>query len=122
MQNRRNLKSKILDLLKEQHLSSADEIRKALLKQDLSFNKTSIYRALEKLLSENLVCRHYLRGQEAVFELRQENHFHLLCKKCHQVFSMEKPEQFSLQTFDNSQFKIDHIHVTLIGLCQQCKN
>lgn len=113
----RNLKEVIISILEESHLLSAGAMLEKLVSQGKSYNKTSVYRALEQLEAENTICRHHFSETEAVFELSDHEHIHLVCTNCGKVTSSEKhfPQVKNLEGFS-----VKHQHVTLLGKCQNC--
>lgn len=113
----RNLKETIIALLKETHLLSVNGIIEKLAVQGKNYNKTSIYRALEQLERENIVCRHNLNESEAFFELFGDEHIHLVCTNCGKISSSEE----HIPTLKNVEgFSVEHQHVTLLGKCKDC--
>lgn len=113
----RNLKEVIVALLRENHLLSAGAIREKLLTQGKHFNKTSVYRSLEQLEIENIICRHHFEADEAVFELADHEHVHLVCRYCGKISTA--PEQAPV--INNSpDFTVEHQHITLLGKCKDC--
>lgn len=114
---KRNLKSKIIDVLGQNHLMSAVNILDFLAKQEYSYNKTSIYRALDQLLANELICQHYFRGSQAVYELRGDHHTHLVCKRCDKISTIECDYKHKIKV---NGFTIDHHHLTLVGVCGSC--
>lgn len=123
MQNSRNLKTQVMELLREKHLLSALEMKEILAKKGKKFHKTSIYRALEKLLDSGKICQHYFQDKEAVYELRAEDHAHLVCQKCGKVFSFSTAISASLEKLmtNQAEFRVDHLHLAAMGLCQKCQ-
>ena len=113
----RNLKEIIVSLLQNNHLLSAGTILKRLAAQGKSYNKTSVYRALGQLETENAICRHHFNEDEAVFELSHHEHIHLVCNNCRKVTSRESNLTQAI-TLDG--FTIEHQHVSLIGKCRVC--
>lgn len=114
-----SLKSTIIQLLERQHLLSVSGVLQALKKQGKSYNKTSVYRALDQLLAEGMVCRHHTSETEASYELREHHHAHLVCESCGSVET--GPCQYT-QPKRLKNFSVRHHHLTLFGICRQCKN
>lgn len=113
-----SLRQQLLSLLEKQHLLSVAEMLDWLKKTGKSYNKTSVYRALEQLLSENILCRHYFDEAEALYELREHHHAHLFCRHCGKVFAAESSYYPPKEV---KGFRVDHYHLTLIGLCPNCQ-
>jgi Fe2+ or Zn2+ uptake regulation protein len=114
----RNLKSQLIDLLKRHHLLSVSDILEKLKAEGKTYNKTSVYRSLETLLEEGLICRQYFNEAQALYELREDHHTHMVCDNCGKI---ESTECIYEEPKNNINFKIDHHHVTLVGKCQDCQ-
>lgn len=108
----------ILELLEHSHSLSAPEIVELLSRGDVSVNKTSVYRALDTMLEQDLICKQSFGDETPVFELRSHHHDHLVCEVCGSVqvtdCLMHLPK-----TVDG--FLIGHHHLTIYGLCEQCQ-
>lgn len=113
----RNLREQILELLKSKHLLSASDIIDLLEKKGKSYNKTSVYRSLEQLHTDNIICRQFFNKDKAQYELSDDHHTHLVCQKCGTVNSTEC--HFVEPVLTNN-FVINHHHVTLVGICEKC--
>jgi len=107
----------IIELLTKNHLLSVTQILELLEKNQTQFNKTSVYRALDKLLSEEKVCKQSFGGGEFVYELRAHHHDHAICNKCEKIIAIECDNH---EHKEISGFKISHHHKTLYGLCNNC--
>lgn len=114
----RNLKPVILEILHSHHLLSTKEVLDQLEVQGKKYNKTSAYRALEQLVNLNQICRHYIHNGEALYELREDHHAHLVCNTCGRVdivaCEYEQPSSIA-------GFRVEHHHLTLMGVCKKCQ-
>lgn len=113
-----SLKNTIIQLLEKQHLLSVSEVLQALKKEGKTYNKTSVYRALDQLLAEEVVCRHHFSESEASYELREHHHAHLVCESCGSVEA--GPCQYT-QPKRLKNFSVSHHHLTLFGTCMKCQ-
>jgi Fur family ferric uptake transcriptional regulator len=113
-----SLKDQLVQMLEEKHLLSVSEFLDLLKKKGKTYNKTSVYRALEQLLEKEVVCMHYFTTAEASYELRDHHHDHLVCTNCGTVSagecSFEEPKNVG-------SFKVNHHHTTLFGVCGDCQ-
>ncbi len=113
----RNLKKTIVELLTKEHLLSAHQILEKLSARHRSFNKTSVYRALDQLVADDQICEQRFAGTEAVYELRAHHHAHLVCENCGAIATthceLDQPKNID-------GFRISHHHVTFMGLCKHC--
>lgn len=119
MKTKRPKLKNALQLLLSQHKHlGVSEMLEHLSQKGHDFNKTSVYRALEKMLDEELVCRLQLAGDEATYELRKHHHAHVVCTNCSQTSTTactyQHPEKVG-------SFVISHHHTTLFGLCKDCQ-
>jgi Fur family ferric uptake transcriptional regulator len=112
------LSEKIIALLEKKHLLTAHEILAQLEKKGTPYNKTSVYRSLEKLLSSDTICRHEFNESEASYELHGDHHDHVVCTTCGIVESVNCKLTQSVRV---PGFSIDHHHLTLFGVCKKCR-
>lgn len=113
-----NLTTAIKKVLEEEHLLSAKEMLHIFEKQGRVYNKTSVYRALDQLISENAICRHHFYDDEAKYELREHHHTHLVCTNCKKI---ETTECTYAEPKEIGTFKADHHHTTIFGVCGKCR-
>src|SRR5687768_3566769 len=112
------LTTAITSLLEKHHVLSATDIGEKLTELGHPFNKTSIYRALERLQSQHTICQHNFTGTSIVYELTNAHHDHLVCTNCGSVTATNC--QVSSATHIDS-FAVDHHHATWFGTCQNCQ-
>lgn len=119
MSQTRDLKKRIQKLLEAQHLLSAQQVQDELEKDGNLYNKTSVYRSLQQLEAEGAVCQLHLGERPGLYELRNDHHLHLLCSICGEVSSAECEYR---QPHEVNGFAVDHHHLTLIGVCKNCRD
>ena len=113
-----HLATAILSLLHHHHLLSAPEIVTHFQTDKKPYNKTSVYRSLEKLLAENKICKQVFGDAEAVYEPIDHHHDHLVCQICRKIESLDCSYQ---QPKKIHGFRIDHHHLTFMGVCRNCQ-
>ncbi len=109
----------LITIFKKHHLLSVGEIL-ALLPVEFgkNYNKTSVYRALEKLEEQDTICKYTFSSGETKYELRQEHHDHLVCSQCGKVQAANCEVEIPSMV---SEFKTEHFHLTVFGLCDDCQ-
>ena len=117
---------KILELMESGDLrhQSAEDIYKALLKQDEEIGLATVYRVLTQFEGAGLVTRHHFEGGQAVFELNQgEHHDHLVCISCGKVveFMDDVIEQHQNQIAQQNKFTITEHSLIIYGRCEDCQ-
>lgn len=91
------------------------DINNFLKTKGVSFNKTSIYRYMDKLKSEDLVLEISTPKGNA-WELKTEsNHIHIICNKCNKIRCLELKQSLDLS---KSVANIQTINV--LGTCLEC--
>lgn len=114
--SRGKLSEQILQILKREHLASASAVLELLEKSGQHYNKTSVYRALERLMASEQICRTSLGKSEIYYELRYDDHAHLVCNYCGGISVYEMPVQSDL-----AGFRPEHSHITIFGICKNCQ-
>jgi Fur family transcriptional regulator, ferric uptake regulator len=117
--SRVSLEDLIRQLLERHHLLAAPEILSKLEKSQRRYNKTSVYRALDRMLADDLVCKHSFGSNSVYYELRGHDHDHLVCTRCGEITASESilPSPITLP-----DFTADHAHVTVFGVCGNCSS
>lgn len=109
---------------------TAEEVVDHLKEQGTSVGKSTVYRYLEKLVSQGRVRRFFIEeGYGACYQYAGENkqcheHFHLKCVSCGMLLHVQcdllvEAEKHILNDHD---FIIDNTKTVLYGLCDKCKD
>ena len=109
--------------MQKSHLSSHQIYEEVHLRLP-AINPSTVYRALERLVSLGKVTVSDMGLGAAVFELAGEKpHHHLVCQGCGNITMMEdeqiSPLLFQLETIYHFQIKTNHL--VLFGLCEKCQ-
>jgi Fur family ferric uptake transcriptional regulator len=114
----------ILQVLKHsevRHLS-AEDVYKALLRENNDVGLATVYRVLTQFEDAGLVMRHNFDGGHSVFELATaEHHDHMVCNTCGQVFEFADTliEEQQLKVAADLGFKLSGHSLHLYGVCQK---
>jgi len=104
------------------HLSPTEVFERARLDQP-GLTETTVYRTLEFLAEKGFALSAHVGNGKFVYELTEENHHHLICRKCGKTVAVDHAtltplyEQLQLST----GYKLDSSHVTFFGLCSKCQ-
>jgi Fur family transcriptional regulator, ferric uptake regulator len=112
------LEELVISLLERNHLLAAPDMLVHLQEAGHRYNKTSLYRALDRMLEENQLCKHSFGSNQIYYELRDHHHDHLVCTTCGKV---EATHSLLSPTLTIKSFTVDHTHVTVFGTCAQCQ-
>ena len=124
-------RTQVLDCLvnnKAKHMT-ADEISGWLKDNDIVVGKTTVYRTLEKLVSEGK-ARKYIseEGKSACFQYVDkeghcEEHFHLKCTECGKLIHVQCDYLAELEqhVFQHHKFEVDNTKTVLYGVCEECR-
>jgi Fe2+ or Zn2+ uptake regulation protein len=102
---------------------SIAEISSILEKKNITPNKTSLYRLLEKLKQNEQVSSLQIAEGMTHYELKNEPHGHFICQKCTDITCMKAPinsdwvRQITEEIPSGSLFGIS---LTMQGLCTKC--
>ncbi len=127
----RNTKNKqiIIDLLiQSEKPLSVHEMIDYLSKNNLSLNKTVLYRNLMDFKSQGLVEEINFSDGVKRYEIQDKHHHHLVCTQCNYIQHIDHPKLEKI--FDNlenevlkhNQFLIIEHNLEFFGLCRNCKS
>lgn len=105
------------------HLSPTEVFEQARCAQP-GLTEATVYRTLEFLVENGYVLAAHMGGGRLVYELTEENHHHLICRKCGNTTAVEYEALTKLykQLGSSTGYKLDSSHVTLFGLCPDCQD
>lgn len=112
---------------KDKHVT-VDEIIFSLRKAKDAVGKTTVYRYLDKLVSQGTVRKYFIEeGAGACYQyidtLNQcHEHFHLKCVDCGELIHLECRylDQMYAHVLSNHNFHIDQSKTVLYGKCKGC--
>lgn len=104
--------------------ATAEEIFAQVKDRSSAVNIATIYRTLDTLAVEGLVCRTNLWNGQAVYVTSQHGpHLHLVCRLCGGIHSvlpdLVQPLAEQLKTQYN--FNAELQHLSILGLCAECQ-
>ncbi len=104
------------------HLSPTEVYERARRDQP-GLTETTVYRTLEFLAENGFALAAHVGGGKLVYELTEENHHHLICRKCEKTVAVGYDALASLyeKLGSSTGYKLDASHVTLFGLCPDCQ-
>jgi Fur family ferric uptake transcriptional regulator len=84
----------------------------------------TVYRTLEFLAENGLVCPTHTGSGHLVYEIAREDHHHLVCRKCGGEIQIEHAQLKKLYTEleETSGFRSIDSHITFFGLCPECQD
>jgi Fe2+ or Zn2+ uptake regulation protein len=120
------LKRRIIELifLSKKPISVPDIIQKLDIEK-VPYNKSSLYREIDKLLSEQIIIEIDLLDGKKRYELNNHiHHHHALCTKCGSVICVDIPnnlEEVEAKLLQKKGFKVTGHVLEFFGMCEKCK-
>lgn len=107
---------------------TCDEITLSLLQEGTPVGKTTVYRQLEKLITEGKIKKlNPHKGKSFVYQFLDENlecntHMHLRCVKCGKYvhLSCEFMQSVSSHIYEHHSFVVDNEKTEILGICKAC--
>lgn len=125
----RNSIIEYLKINKDKHIT-ADKIIEHFKATENPIGKSTVYRCLDNLVSENVLRKYVISERDgACFQYVENhdncvNHYHMKCTECGKLLHLECNEITELQEhiLNQHNFKIDICKTVLYGLCSDCMN
>ncbi len=107
---------------------TVEEVHEHLLKNGNKVGIATVYRRIERLVSEGLVAKYENgNGEAACFQYTgsgclESEHFHLKCEKCNSLIHLECSElsQIASHLLESHGFKLNPLRTVFHGLCSEC--
>lgn len=107
------------------HPAPVEELYALVAEKSVSLELSTIYRTLDLLSSMNLVAVIDIGDKQRLYELvgTRVPHNHLVCRECRKIIEVEvdlfQPLLDHLE--DQAHFHADVGNLTVLGLCEECK-
>lgn len=116
----------VIDILqKNKRPLSVPELLILLEENNVSVNKTTLYREMEKLVNHDIVKEVYLEKDKTRYELvTSDHHHHIMCVECKRVddIPMPKDVQPHEKKIKNSlNYKVLSHSLEFFGVCRSCQ-
>lgn len=90
--------------------------------------KTTVYRNLDRLVSENIIRKFTIEdGTGACYQYAADNckckeHYHFKCSMCGKLYHLQSDfmNEISIQVYKEHKFKIDSSKTVFYGICEDC--
>ena len=125
-------KDQIMECLiqnKERHIT-ADEILEGLNQQNMRVGKATIYRHLDRLVSQGTIRKYFVDdGKSSSYQYQYvgsgetcSHHYHLKCLDCGRLIHLDCKYLGGMDSHikDRHDFHVDHIKTVLYGQCGSC--
>ena len=104
--------------------ATPDEVLAEVRSHSEAVNVSTVYRTLEVLEELGLVRHAHLSDRAPTYHsVTDQEHFHLVCRNCHRVISVDPgvlgPLQQQLEA--DHGFTVDVGHLTVFGRCEECR-
>ncbi len=104
---------------------SITEINLSLEKAGISANKTTVYRELDFLTSQNIIRElDFGEGKKRYELISDDHHHHLICTKCDAVEKVSLNDELKKQEdkiFRQKKFKVTDHMLEFFGVCADCR-
>lgn len=103
---------KILD--KSKTTLSASQIHELL----PAINLVTIYRNLDKFVTEGLVKKLHFDNQETLYEKQHDHHHHAICDNCEKVIHFSLSDEKIISKIKIPDFTISSVDIIVRGTCE----
>lgn len=103
---------------------TAEKVFEAVKQRSSAVNIATIYRTLDTLVAEGVICRTNLpTGQTVYVSQTHGEHLHLTCRICGEVLRVEQTVIMPLiqRLEEQYHFRADFQHLSITGVCKKCQ-
>ncbi len=105
---------------------TVDSIVKELEKSGDKVGRTTVYRALERLVEDGKARKYISSGDSSCYQFVNNDccneHFHLKCEKCGKLIHIEcsQLDELSAHISQHHGFTVNSLKTVLYGICREC--
>jgi Fur family transcriptional regulator, ferric uptake regulator len=118
-------KQRLLGILKEaDRPMSINEIHSLIAQELPKIAKSTIYRNIDSLLSQDLIEKYHLNDNETFYRIKANQHDHkhfVICDDCKKIFDLPTCPIHALENaMEEEGFIIKDHQIQISGLCKDC--
>lgn len=102
---------------------TADCLYENLKKDNSSLSLGTVYRNLAQLTEHGFIKKVSIPGNPDRFDGRTENHYHIICEVCGEVYDLESEILSNLKESisEETDIKITSYNISFKGICNNCR-
>nr|UWI50965.1 transcriptional repressor [Clostridioides difficile] len=102
---------------------TADCLYESLKKDNPSLSLGTVYRNLAQLTEHGFIKKVSIPGNPDRFDGRTENHYHIICEVCGDVYDLESEILSNLKESisEETDIKITSYNISFKGICNNCR-
>lgn len=86
-----------------------------------SISLATIYKNINAMITNMQLLEVKIPNNKSVYEIVKEEHSHLVCKKCNNIFDIEIDTSNMINDLSSKyNFKVDRSDLVLSGICDKC--
>lgn len=99
-----------------------ESLHHAMEKNGYHVSLATVYNTVELLEKAGILRKNHFAASSASYELKRDNHFHLVCSRCGAIREVSSPHiAAEVMRLSQAGFKPDSFSITVSGLCADCR-
>jgi len=114
----------ILSAIEEMGHANVDEIYEKVLETHPTLSLATVYKNIITMVEQGVLVEVPIAGKKSKYELKKEEHLHLVCVECGSVVDREMDpvlEEDTRKVARNSSFALKERQLNLYGVCDKCQ-
>jgi Fur family ferric uptake transcriptional regulator/Fur family peroxide stress response transcriptional regulator len=114
----------ILAAIDEMGHASVEEIYECVLETHPTLSLATVYKNIVTMVEEAVLVEVPIAGKKSKYELKKEEHLHLICTECGSVVDREMDDVLAEDTREiakESDFVLRGRQLNLYGICRECR-
>jgi Fur family ferric uptake transcriptional regulator/Fur family peroxide stress response transcriptional regulator len=114
----------ILSAIHDLGHANVDEIYARVLETHPTLSLATVYKNIVTMVEQGVLVEVPISGKKSKYELKKEEHLHLVCVECGSVVDRELDEVLAEDTkkiAQNSSFTLTERQLNLYGVCDKCQ-
>lgn len=97
-----------------------DDIYEDIKEQYPTLSLATVYKNIILMQQNNVIVEVPISGEKSRYELKKDDHFHLICQSCGEIKDREITQK-TQESLEIGNFKLNSSQINLYGLCQVCQ-
>jgi Fur family ferric uptake transcriptional regulator/Fur family peroxide stress response transcriptional regulator len=114
-------RTSILESIDDAGHINIDDIYDNVKKQYPTLSLATIYKNIIVMQENNVIVEVPMNGEKSKYELKKEEHMHLICESCGYIMDTAITSQ-TKEVLVIENFQVKSSQINLFGLCQKCQS
>ncbi len=111
----------ILEVMSDSGHITIDGLYQQINQTHPTLSLATIYKNIVMMIEKKVVVEIPIVGSKSYYELKKQDHIHIICKECGDVRDKEIDPSWHTSSLADDTFSLSYMQINLYGTCLECQ-